>query len=332
MSAMSERLNGPEQARLGWLAVAAAPVLLAAAGLAVPALVPSQLLLSLMTQTVINAVLATAVGFAMRQSRLTSFGHAAFFGLAAYIVAINADRGWVPMEAALLLAVLLPALAAFLLALSIVRLPHLAFSMMTLAVAQACYELFLRVREFGGGDDGMAVRMPARLFGVEAVVFQRPDTMFVICWALLMAILLGVLLLSRSHFGQLTFAIRENEERARYIGYETLLPRAAVFALSAGIAGVAGALFALYNGFVTPGTLHWSLSGEALVMAVIGGPSVIFGPALGAGVFLILKDVAGDLTEHWPAVIGGILIVVTVLLPQGIGGVVADAVRRVGRR
>jgi branched-chain amino acid transport system permease protein len=332
MKSASAGIGVSEPTRLGWLVAAAAPVVLAIAGFAVPALVPSQLLLSLMTQTVINAVLATGVGFAMRQSRLTSFGHAAFFGLAAYIVAINGDRGWLPAEVAILLAVLLPALAAFLLALSIVRLPHLAFSMMTLAVAQACYELFLRMRELGNGDDGLTVRLPARLFGVDAALFQRPDTMFVICWAVLMAILLAAFLLSRSYFGQLTLAIRENEERARYIGYETLVPRAAVFAVSAGMAGVAGALFALYNGFVTPGTLHWSLSGEALVMAVIGGPSVIFGPAFGAGVFLILKDVAGDLTEHWQAVIGIVLIVVTVLLPQGIGGMVAEAVGRIGRR
>jgi branched-chain amino acid transport system permease protein len=305
-----------------------AAAVLAAAGFAVPWVVSSQLALTLMTQAVIYAILATAIGFMIRQNGLTSFGHAAFFGTAVYLMALNGKFDVIPTELAILAAIALPAAFAFLAGLIIVRLPALSFSMLTLAVAQSLHELMLRWRELANGDDGMPVRLPSTLFGVDLDIFQAPSTMFVICWVVLVAVIMVLTIVARSHFGVLTVAIRENEERARYVGYRTLVPRALVFALSAAIGGLAGVLFALYNAFVSPGVLHWSLSGEALIMAVIGGTHAIWGPALGAVIFFIVKDAVGDLTEHWPAIIGGTLIVVTVLLPQGVSGFLARFARR----
>ncbi len=298
-------------------------VVLLAAGVAVPWLVRSQLALTLMTQAVIYAILAVSIGFLIRQNGLASFGHAAFFGMAAYWLALNGRFDWMPAEVAVLVAVMLPALFAFLVGLIIVRLPALSFSMLTLAVAQSLHELMLRWRALAGGDDGMAVRLPSRLFGVGIEMFQSPTTMFVVCWGALVAVIALLTIVASSRFGVLTVAIRENEERARYIGYRTLVPRALVFALSAAAAGLAGVLFSLYNAFVTPGILHWSLSGEALIMAVVGGAHAVWGPALGAVIFFVVKDAAGDLTEHWPAIIGTLLIAVTVLLPQGLSGLLA---------
>ncbi|HMO45935.1 MAG TPA: branched-chain amino acid ABC transporter permease [Rubrivivax sp.] len=292
------------------------------AGVAVPRLVDSQLILTLMTQAVIYAILATAIGFLIRQNGLTSFGHAAFFGIAGYLLALNGSFGVMPAELAVLAAIALPAVFAFLIGLIIVRLPPLAFSMITLAVAQSLHELMLRWRELANGDDGMPVRLPATLFGVDVELFQSPSTMFVVCWSALVIVVLALAVLARSHFGVLTVAIRENEERARYIGYQTLMPRVFVFAISGAIGGLAGVLFALYNAFVTPGVLHWSLSGEALIMAVIGGAKAVWGPPLGAMIFFVVKDAVGDLTEHWPAIIGATLIIVTVTLPHGVSGLV----------
>ncbi|MCO5105761.1 MAG: branched-chain amino acid ABC transporter permease [Burkholderiaceae bacterium] len=305
--------------------------LLAAAGFAVPWVVGSQLALTLMTQAVIHAILATSIGFMIRQNGLTSFGHAAFFGMAAYLMALNGKLDAMPAELAVLAAIAVPAAFAFFAGLIIVRLPALSFSMLTLAVAQSLYELMLRWRGLAGGDDGMAVRLPARLFGIDIELFQAPSSMFVVSWCALVAVIAILTLVARSHFGVLTVAIRENEERARYVGYHTLVPRALVFALSAAVGGLAGVLFALYNAFVTPGALHWSLSGEALIMAVIGGPQAIWGPALGAVIFFVVKNAMGDLTEHWPAIIGAMLIVVTVLLPQGISGLL-NRLNRLNRR
>jgi branched-chain amino acid transport system permease protein len=286
----------------------------------------------LLTQAVISAILATGVGFLVRQNGLVSFGHAGFFGLGAYVVALSATKAWMPIGAALLVAILAPALLALLLGAAMLRLGGVAFSMLTLAVAQAFYELALRWRSLANGDDGIAAQLPERILGVDISVFQQADSMFVVCWIVLMLVLFGLSVLIASPFGTLTLAIRENEERARFIGYQTILPRAAIYALSAAIAALAGVLFALYNGFVTPNVLYWGLSGEALVMAVVGGTRAVWGPALGALLFFLLKNAAGDLTEHWPAIIGGTLIVVTVLLPRGASGTIALLMQRMGVR
>src|SRR3546814_11420061 len=103
-----------------------------------------------------------------------------------------------------------------------------------------------------------------------------------ISWAVLMIVVVCLWFLGLSHFGTLTLAIKNNEERVRFLGYETLLPRAIIIAFSAFIAAIGGALFALYNGFVTPIALHWSLSGEALVIAIIGGTRAALGPEVGS--------------------------------------------------
>lgn len=301
-------------------------------GVALPGLVASTLVLTLLMQAAVNAILATSVGFMFRQNGLTSFGQAAWFGLSAYMIAVNSKYGFVSAEAAIIMALFMPAAIAFLFGLVIVRLPHLAFSMLTLAIAQAFFELFAKWREIANGEDGLEIKLPSSLFGFDTLLFQQPRSMVVVTWCALVLVLLGYALLGQSHFGLLTRAIRENEERARFIGYETLLPRATVNAISAFIASLAGVLFGVYNGLVTPSILHWSFSGEALIMAFIGGPRAIWGPALGAAIFFLLKDLAGDYTEHWPAIIGGILMAVTVLIPNGVAGALITALRRAGLR
>ena len=247
-------------------------------GALLPDLFGSPLLLTLLAQAAISAILATAVGFLIRQNGLVSFGHAGFFGLGAYIVALSATDGWMPIGAAVPVAILAPALLALLLGAAMLRLTGVAFSMLTLAVAQAFYELALHWRSLANGDDGIAAQLPDRILGLDLSVFQQPGSMFAVCWIILMLVLFGLSLLIASPFGTLTLAIRENEERARFIGYRTILPRAAIYALSAAIAALAGVLFTLYNGFVTPNVLYWGLSGEALVMAVVGGTSAVWAP------------------------------------------------------
>lgn len=309
------------------------PLLIAAViavgGCVFPFAVSSPLTLSLLTQALIGAILATGVGFLVRQNGMVSFGHALFYGLGGYVLGVGIGRGLLPAEIALILALVVPPVLAFLLGLVITRIPGVAFGMLTLSCAQAFYELALKVRMLANGDDGLAISFPARIFGLDVSLLQNPHSMFVIAWIVLMLSLGGLWLLMRSPFGLLTYAIKANEERARFIGYETLVPRAAIYAVSALLAGIAGILATFYNAFISPDMLHWTLSGSALVMAVIGGTSVVWGPALGAIVFFFIKEIAGDATEHWPAVIGVILIVVTVFVPSGLSGLI---LRMTGRR
>jgi branched-chain amino acid transport system permease protein len=308
------------------------PGIVLALGFAVPAVVGSPLMMTLLAQAVFGALLATAVGCLMRLNGVVSFGHAAFFGIAGYVVALSLKHQWMPVELAILLALVLPTVLAFVLGLVIVRIPGVAFSMLTLAVGQAFHEFAVKARQATGGDDGLAISLPARIFGLESAALQRPHTAFLLGWLVLSLVLVGLVLLSRSRAGRLMEAIRENEERARFIGFGTVALRAAALAISAFIAAVAGVLFALYNAFVSPDMLHWSQSGTALIMAIIGGPTLVWGPALGAVVLFLFKDAAGSLTDHWQGLIGVVLIVITVAVPAGLGGVLQRTTGRLRTR
>lgn len=309
-----------------WIAIVA----VVAAVAVLPPLLASTLVLTLLTQAAISGLLATSVGALLRMSGVVSFGHATFYGIAAYLIALPLKHGWLSAEAAVVLALVVPTLIAFGLGLGIVRVPGMAFSMLTLAIGQAFHEFAVKARAVSGGDDGLAITWPATLFGVPVSLFQQPASAFVLCWLALAAVIVALAVLSRSRFGRVTDAIRENEERARFVGLGTTVPRAIVLAISGAVAALAGVLFSLYNAFVSPEVLHWSLSGSALIMAIIGGPRVVWGPALGAVVFFLVKDVAGNLTEHWQAIIGFTLIGVTVLLPVGLGGSIARLAARWG--
>lgn len=302
------------------------------AGGTVSLLINSSTLLSLLTQATIYAVFALGVGLLLRQNGMVSFGHALFFGAAGYLVAILLQRKAVPAEVAVLITVAVLTLLAFLIGLAIVRVPGLAFGMLTLAVGQMAFLTALRTRGITGGADGMTVEWPATLFGLPTSLLLRPGSMLLLSWSVLVLLLFGLALLLRTRFGAVTEAARDNEERARFIGIRTLLPRAAIYAISAAITSVAGVLSALNTGFVSPEHLHWSVSGVALMMVVIGGTRALWGPALGAAVYVIAKDILGDHAQHWMAIFGTLLIVVVVFAPEGLSGLLRRLASRGHRR
>lgn len=249
-------------------------------GAGVFAWVSSGTLLSLLTQAIIYAVFALGVGVLLRQNGMVSFGHALFFGCAGYAVGLLLQAQW-SAELAMLATLAGMAVAAFCVGLVIVRVPGVAFGMLTLAIGQMFFLTASRSRGLTGGADGMNIDWPSTLFGVSQSVLLKPANMFLLCWCTLVGVMVLLALLLSSRFGAITEAVRDNEERARFIGIRTLLPRAAVYALSAVITGVAGLLSALNTGFVSPENLHWSLSGVALMMVVVGGYKALWGPALG---------------------------------------------------
>jgi branched-chain amino acid transport system permease protein len=310
------------QAPFALLAVAAIGV-----GMVAPKVIGSPLLLTLMVPAIINAVLATSVGMLFKFNGVISFGHAAFYGLGMYTLGLVINDLGIAAELAIVLSLVIPTLLAFVLGLRIVSISGAAFAMLTLAIGQAFYEIALKARGLTNGDDGVTFNMPDTIFGIDSSAYRQPETMFIICWVVLVLTILGLTLLSHSRFGRVAIAIRENEERARFIGYTTRIHRALVFALSALIAAVAGVLAGLYAAYTSPESLTADVSGSALIMAITGGPKLIWGPALGAVIFFLFKDIVGDYTEHWQAILGIAVIVVIVLIPQGIGGLLNDLAR-----
>lgn len=289
-------------------------------GLAVIQLVSSGTLLSLFTQAIIYAIFAIGIGVLLRQNGMVSFGHALYFGGAGYGIGILLQVQLMPAELAIVLTLVGLTALAFVIGLVIVRVPGIAFGMLTLAIGQMAFLMASRARGVTGGADGMNIDWPATLFGLSQSVLLKPANLFLLCWSVLVLVLFALALLLRSRFGSITEAVRDNEERARFIGITTLLPRAGVYALSALVTGIAGILSALNTGFVSPENLHWSLSGMTLMMVVVGGARALWGPALGAVVYFLFKDILGDYATHWMSIFGLALISVIVFSPHGIAG------------
>lgn len=286
----------------------------AAFGLASPALV------SLAAQAAILALLALGVGLLNRVLGQISFGHAAPFGLAAYGTAVMLGGGAMPPELAIGLVVLAIFGLFFAVGLVVSRLEGIAFSMLTLAIGQGAFVAVTKFRGLTGGADGVILSLPRRLFGLDSAILQRPDGMVAVSVAVLAVVYTMLRLFELSRLGRLAVAIRENEERARFLGFRTRAMSAFVYGLSCLVAGCGGVLFSLYQGFVSPEILHWSFSGSALIMAILGGSTALWGPIGGACVYLLIRDSLSEVTHHWHFVLGVLLIAVTVAWPTGLAG------------
>lgn len=308
--------------------VATTALLAGAAGLCLPLLITSATALSLMTQAVIYGIGTLGVGFLLRQNGHVSFGNAAYYGLCGYGIVLcskylGLSTGW-----AIFAVIGLTGVFAFGVGLVIVRAPGIAFAMITLAIGQVFYLLVSRARSFTGGVDGMVVDLSPKVFGLPSALYGKPGSMFAICWLTLVGVMLLLTLLLKTRFGALTEAIRENEERARFVGFATVVPRAAVYAISAMVCALAGTLASLYSTFVSPESLHWSLSGSFLIAALLGGSSLLSASVVGAVLYFLLRDVVSEVTPHWLSIIGVCLIAVMVFWPEGIAGGLSRGARK----
>lgn len=288
-----------------------------------------RVLASLLTQSVIVAFLALGVGLLIRTSGLVSFGHAAPFGLGAYGAAWALSPA-APLAPEIGLLLIAPAIGGvfYLIGLVVSRIEGIAFGMLTLALGQSVHVAANKFRNLSGGSDGLIVEVPRRLWGLRTESLQTPTGMLIVAVATLMLVLLGLAIFERTRAGRLAVAIRENEERVRFLGYRTRALKAVVLALSAAIPALGGVLFTLYQGFVSPEILTWGFSGQALIMAILGGAVALWGPIAGALAFFVLREELGGLTSHWLAILGTTLIVVTVTWPTGLAGAFAALRRR----
>lgn len=289
-------------------------------GVALMLLMSSGSIIGILTQAVIYAIFALGVGILLKQNGLVSFGHALYFGMAGYGMGVVLTLDWMSAELAIFFVLLCIAVFSFLIGLVIVRVPGIAFGMLTLAIGQMAYLLASRARGITGGADGMVIPWPATVFGFSQSALLQPSTLFMIAWVLMIVVLCLLFLIFQTRFGAITEAVRDNEERARFIGIKTTIPRALVYMISAMVTGIAGLLSSLNAGFISPENLHWSVSAIALLMVVVGGYKHFSGPVVGALIYILFKDLLGDYATHSLAIFGAILILVIVFSPDGIVG------------
>lgn len=293
---------------------------------------------STVARILIFAIAAISLDLILGYGGMVSFGHAAYLGVGAYVVAIlsfhfydgSALFGLPGTESAPVvwpLAVLLSTLAALAIGALSLRTSGIYFIMITLAFAQMLFFFFVSLQRYGG-DDGLfmfAGRSEMPVIGID------PDTNF---YYVCLAALAGFFLLCRaivgSRFGRVVRGIRQNERRMVMLGYPVYRYKLAAFVIAGAGAGLAGALLANHTKFVSPDILHWTKSGDILIMVILGGIGTLTGPILGAAAFLMLEEylplIFGDLSmdllkDHWRIVFGPMLILIVLFARRGLYGV-----------
>jgi branched-chain amino acid transport system permease protein len=275
--------------------------------------------IKLATTITIQAGLAVALGFVVGPAGLVSIGHAAFYGLAAYLFAMLAPASEpADLVTTLLVAVCGTAVVAAVVGVISIRSRGLYFILMTLAFGQLGYHFF-HDTGIGGSADGTYIyfRPELRLPGLEINLDGAAQFYHFVSLIVFAAVAL-VWWLRRSAFGSLLAAARDNEMRIRAFGYSPYALRLVAFVISGAIAGAMGYLSAAQNGFVAPEMLAWHNSATALVMVLIGGKDTTSGPAIGAILLLLAEELLQRATEHWLIGIGLIIVVIVIAAPQGI--------------
>ena len=270
------------------------------------------------------ALFACAFNLLIGYVGLTSFGHAAYFGMGGYITAHSAKVWGLTPEVSILIGALLAGVQGAIFGWVAIRRQGIYFAMITLALAQMIYFLCLQA-PFTGGEDGIQAVPRGHLFGFISLapdmnMYWFVAAVFVLCFLLIHRIV-------HSPFGQVLKAIRENEPRTTSLGYRTDDYKLVAFILSATIAGVAGGTKSLVFGIATLTDVHWSMSGEVLLMTLVGGLGTVFGPMIGAGVIVAMQNYLAEMGA-WVTVIQGVIFIACVLaFRRGVVGEIGNALR-----
>jgi branched-chain amino acid transport system permease protein len=316
-----------------WGTLIAAVVL--AAGLAVPYIVLDRFYISMLFDGLVLGMLALSIGFLARHLGLISLGHTAFFGGAAYAVAMGITHwGWTPIVASLF-ALVAGTVLALLMGLLVVKASGMGFLMLTLALGQALYQLSIQriAIPYTGAFDGLQISYgsDATFLGLSVREVMNAALFWPVVWSALVLATFVLWLVGRSKFGTVMEGIRENEERMRFSGFNTYWPRVLAFTISGAVASLAGVFFALNAAYVSPEVLSFLKAGDALIAAIIGGLGVLLGPILGAFLYVVAQsqfNQSGNLHLYT----GIALIVVLMFLPGGILGGLGSLRRRLTRR
>ena len=265
---------------------------------------------------------------------ICELGHATFFGIGGYAMGILASHvqnyepmfewpflfeGSTSMPVIWLVAVLASALVALLIGLLALRTSGVYFIMITLAFGQMFYFFSISWSRYGG-EDGMSIYVRNGFPGLNTL---DPIQFFGLCYAVLCLVLLGAHLLARSPFGLALGAARQSPDRVQAVGLDPKRLRLVGFVISGAITGLAGALFADLNRFVSPTMFSWQTSGEIMVFIILGGVGRLFGPVVGAAVFVMLEHWLGDMSEYWHIWLGVLLLAVVLFARGGLVGLIA---------
>ena len=279
--------------------------------------------IEMVAKMLVMAIFAMSLDLLVGYTGLVSFGHAAYFGIAAYAVALlspgyESANLWLVLPAA----VLLSALAALVIGFFVLRTKGIYFIMVTLAFAQMAYFVF-HDTPIGGGSDGIYLNArPSAAIG-SWVPFDLSDEHHLFYFVLAMVVLVYLFLhrVLQSPLGRVLVGIKSNEHRMQSLGYLTFRYKLAAFSIAGGLGGLAGFLYAVLSGFVTPELLSWHESGNVLLMVILGGMGNLVGAIAGAFAFEMMREFFSDITKYWQLLMGGVIVAVVLFLPGGLAAI-----------
>ena len=290
----------------------------------------SDFVVSLLITVLIWALFAMSLDIVLGYTGLISLGHALFYGMGAYATLLTLLYVSPSAFVAVGVAVVVTAAAAWIVGHLAIRVSGVYFVMITLAFAEIVRQVVVRVDVTGGssglfgapeplyGIGGVGIRFSEVLVGVEPLVFTGDALFYYLVLGVVVASYLGVRRMMASPFGTVLQAIRESELRARFVGYGVRSVKRRAFVISSTLAGLSGALFALYNGFVAPDLLNWINSGNAIIMVVLGGSGTLYGPMIGAAVFTLIERQVSTVLPWWRLLLGALFVLVVLVLPTGL--------------
>ena len=288
------------------------------------ALAGNTFLLSLFTRIVILALAAVSLNLMMGFGGMVSFGHAVYLGIGGYVVGILAKEGVGSGFVQWPLALAVCGVFALAVGVLSLRTRGVYFILITLAFAQMAYYVAGGLERYGG-DDGLTINKRSAFGG--AIDLANRTQFYYLCLALLLATVYLVWRLVNSRFGLVIQGVRSNERRMRAIGFPILRYKLVCFVISGVICGLAGVLLANHTDFISPAIMHWTRSGDLIVMAVLGGMGSVAGPVIGAVALLVLEEALSRVTEYWPIILGPLILLVVLYARGGIDAILA----RLGR-
>jgi branched-chain amino acid transport system permease protein len=278
--------------------------------------------INMLTEIAFFGLFALSFNMLFGYGGLLSFGHSASFGIGSYAVALLLKSfAGIPLLLAIILSGIAGGLGGLLTGAFCVRLKGGYFALLTMAFNQFFFAIALKWRSLTGGDDGMSLKKPSfYLPGLGSLSASDPINLYYLVLGIVLLCILAQWYLTTTSFGNAVRAIKENDERASFVGYNPYLTKLCLFTYSSFFAGIAGGLYALFNGFVATSAIDASMSMHVIFMTFIGGVGSFLGPILGAGVYLYFTDWASHITDRWEFFLGVLFVLLVMYARTGLAG------------
>jgi branched-chain amino acid transport system permease protein len=288
--------------------------------------------LNMLTEIIIFALYAVSYNILLGYAGLLSFGHAMFFGFGAFVTAIALiHMGTLSLWSCVFIAVGATVVVGFAVGSLLLRLKGTYFALLTLAFNSLFYAVATKWHSMTGGDDGLSITRPALNLGFAMIEVDTVSSFYYLTLIIIGAAVIFCWYFTATAMGKTVLLMRENEERMRFLGYDTALSRLILFTFTGAVAGLAGAFYTLHFQFVSVSAISLDMVTAVLLMTFVGGTGTFWGPILGAFAYIILQNYLSDITDRWPLIMGVIFVLMVLFTPGGLSQMIRGAKGRLFR-